>query len=72
MLAGECRRHFAPATEELVSQEFLKWYRHLIKCKAHSLVNQVNEKLDDLQAILPAAVGVLGVAMKQAEAAMAV
>ena len=72
VLAGECRRHFAPATEELVSQEFLKWYRHLIKCKAHSLVNQVNEKLDDLQAILPAAVGVLGVAMKQAEAAMAV
>jgi glycosyltransferase involved in cell wall biosynthesis/tetratricopeptide (TPR) repeat protein len=72
VLAGECRRHFTPHTEELVSQEFLKWYRHLIKCKAHSLVNQVNEKLDDLQAVLPAAAGVLGAAMKQAGAAMAV
>jgi glycosyltransferase involved in cell wall biosynthesis/Tfp pilus assembly protein PilF len=72
VLAGECRRHFTPHTEKLVSQEFLKWYRHLIKCKARSLVNQVNEKLDDLQAILPAAAGVLGAAMKQAEAAMAV
>jgi glycosyltransferase involved in cell wall biosynthesis/Tfp pilus assembly protein PilF len=72
VLAGECRRHFTPHTEKLVSQEFLKWYRHLIKCKAHSLINQINEKLDDLQAILPTAVGVLGAAMKQAEAAMAV
>jgi len=72
VLEGECRRHFTPHTEKLVSQEFLKWYRHLIKCKAHSLVNQVNEKLDDLRAILPAAAGVLSAAMKQAGAAMAV
>jgi hypothetical protein len=72
VLAGECRRHFTPHTEKLVSQEFLKWYRHLLKCKAHSLVNQVNEKLDDLQAVLPAAAEMLGAAMKQAEAAMAV
>jgi GT2 family glycosyltransferase/glycosyltransferase involved in cell wall biosynthesis/SAM-dependent methyltransferase/tetratricopeptide (TPR) repeat protein len=72
VLAGQCRRQFAPHTEKLVSQEFLNWYRHLIKYKAHSLVNQVNEKLDDLRAILPAAAGVLGAAMKQAEAVMAV
>jgi FkbM family methyltransferase len=72
VLAGECRRHFPPHTEESVSQEFLKWYRQLIRCKASSLVHQVNEKLDELQAILPAAAGVLGAAMKQAESAMAV
>jgi len=72
VLAGDCQRHFTPHAEKLVSQEFLKWYRHLIQCKAHTLVNQVNEKLGDLQAVLPAAVGVLGAAMKQAEAAMAV
>ena len=53
VLAGECRRHFTPADRRLVSQEFLKWYRHLIKCKAHSLVNQVNEKLDDLRPSCP-------------------
>jgi len=69
VLAGECRRDFKPATEKLVSQEFLKWYRQLIKFKAHSLVYQVNEKLDEFRAILPGAAGVLDAAMKQAEMA---
>jgi hypothetical protein len=61
-----------PPAEKLVSQEFLKWYRRLIKFKAVSVVNQINEKLNDLQTILPSAVGVLGVAMKQAETTVAV
>ncbi len=72
VIAGECGRHFEPPTEKLVSQEFLKWYRHLIKFKADSLVYQINEKLDDFQAVLPSAAGALGAAMKQAEAALAV
>jgi glycosyltransferase involved in cell wall biosynthesis len=72
LLAGECRRRFAPPTEPMVSQEFLKWYRRLIKFKARSVVNNINEKLDDLQAVLPGVVKVLGAAMKQAEATMAV
>ncbi len=72
VLTGECRRHFVPAAEKVVSQEFLKWYRHLIKFKAGSLVNQINEKRDDIRAILPGAVAALDSAMKQAETALAV
>jgi Flp pilus assembly protein TadD len=66
-MAGESARQFAPADEKLVSQEFLKWYRQLIKSGASSLISQVNEKLEDLRVILPTAVGVLAAAMKQAE-----
>jgi tetratricopeptide (TPR) repeat protein len=72
VLAGQCHRHLAPPTEKLISQEYLKWYRHLIKFKALSVVSQINEKLDELQPILPSAVRVLGAAMKKAETAMAV
>jgi GT2 family glycosyltransferase/glycosyltransferase involved in cell wall biosynthesis/Tfp pilus assembly protein PilF len=72
LLAGRCRRSFAPATEKSVSQEFVKWYRHLIRCKARSLVHQLNEKLEELRAVLPAAAGVLDAAMKQAGTALAV
>jgi glycosyltransferase involved in cell wall biosynthesis/SAM-dependent methyltransferase len=72
LAAGQCLRNFAPATEKLVSREFVKWYRHLINCKAHSLVHQLNEKLDELRAVLPAAAESLGAALKQAETAMAV
>ena len=72
VLTGQCQRNLPPPAEKLVSQEFLKWYRRLIKFKAVSVVNQINEKLNDLQTILPSAVGVLGVAMKQAETTVAV
>jgi tetratricopeptide (TPR) repeat protein len=67
-LCGQCQREFAPELEKAVSQEFLKWYRQLIKFKAFSVVNQINEKLDGLRAILPGAAGVLEGAMKQAQA----
>jgi tetratricopeptide (TPR) repeat protein len=72
LLAGECRRQFTPHNEKSVSQEFLKWYRQLIKFKAHSLVKQINGKLDHLQVVLPSAAGVVGSAMKQAESALTV
>jgi tetratricopeptide (TPR) repeat protein len=72
MLAGNCRRAFDPAAEELVSREFIKWYRQLIAYKANGIVNQVNENLDELRAILPGAADVLAAAMKKAEMALAV
>ena len=72
LLAGRCRRSFAPATEKSVSQEFVKWYRQLLRFKAHSLARQLNEKLDDLSGVLPSAAATLGTAMKQAETAMAI
>ncbi|MGD0813047.1 MAG: glycosyltransferase [Verrucomicrobiota bacterium] len=72
VLAGECRRRFTPQNERLVSQEFLGWYRQLLKCKAHSVMKQIGEKLEDLGVVLPAAAQALAAAMKKAEAAMAV
>ena len=71
-LQGDCRRHFPPALEKAVSQEFIQWYRRLLKFKAHATVKHINEKLGELQTVLPAAVNTLGAAMKQAEAAVAV
>jgi GT2 family glycosyltransferase/glycosyltransferase involved in cell wall biosynthesis/Tfp pilus assembly protein PilF len=71
-LEGGCQRRFPAANERLVSQEFLKWYRRLIKFKANSTVNSINQKLDELQPVLPTAVGLLGAAMKKAEIALAV
>jgi tetratricopeptide (TPR) repeat protein len=68
-IAGETARQFAPNDEKVVSAEFLKWYRQLIKCSANSLVGQINEKLEDLRATLPSAASILATAMKQAEAA---
>jgi hypothetical protein len=62
-------RQFSAADEKIVSQEFLKWYRQLIKCGANSLASQINEKLDDLQPTLPTAAAILTAAMKQAETA---
>ena len=69
-IAGDCSRQFPPADERLVSQEFLKWYRQLIACGANSLVSQLNERLGDLERILPGAVGALTAAMKKAETAL--
>jgi tetratricopeptide (TPR) repeat protein len=69
LAAGECRRQFTPHNEMLVSQEFLKWYRRLITCKAHSLTGHINARLDNLQAVLPSAAQALGAAVKQAETA---
>ncbi|HEX3800411.1 MAG TPA: glycosyltransferase [Verrucomicrobiae bacterium] len=62
-------RQFSAADEKIVSQEFLKWYRQLIKCGANSLASQINEKLDDLHTTLPTAAAILTAAMKQAETA---
>ena len=42
-----------PADEQLVSQEFQKWYRHLIKCGANSLVYQLNESMERIRLVLP-------------------
>jgi len=53
LLAGEINCRFAPAEEALVSREFLKWYRALIQAGASSLVVRLNERMDDLRAVLP-------------------
>jgi len=52
-LAGDCLRQFTPADEPLISREALKWYRQLIAVGAHSSVNQLHERMDQLRRILP-------------------
>ena len=70
VVGGDCTREFHGADEKVVSQEFLKWYRQLMKSGANSLVNQINEKLDDLRQVLPSAANALEAAMKKAGAAL--
>jgi tetratricopeptide (TPR) repeat protein len=70
VLSSETRRAFPPAVEKSVSQEFLKWYRHLIKFKARSVIQLINQKLEEFNEVLPTAALMLGAAMKRADAAM--
>lgn len=72
LLEGRCHRQFPHAAEKLVSQEFLKWYRQLIKSKADSIVNNTNENLEELRLVLPSAAAALSAALKRADAAVAV
>ncbi len=52
-LTGGCDRSFSSSDEKLVSQEFQKWYRQLIKVGANSLVYQINESMDKIRRVLP-------------------
>ena len=65
-ITGEATARFAPADEPLVSQEFLKWYRQLIRVGAHSLVNQINEKTGALRDAIPSFVTIWESAMEEA------
>jgi GT2 family glycosyltransferase/Flp pilus assembly protein TadD len=50
---GSCKRVFAPSDEPAVSAEFQKWYQHLIRTNANSLVYQLNESMDTIARVLP-------------------
>jgi GT2 family glycosyltransferase/Tfp pilus assembly protein PilF len=52
-ITGVCERNFPPADEQLVSQEFQKWYRQLINSGANSLVYQLNESMEKVRLVLP-------------------
>jgi tetratricopeptide (TPR) repeat protein len=56
----------SPTVEPVVSQEFLKWYRTLINARAAGMVNLLNERLPQLQAVLPSAARVLAQVMAEA------
>jgi glycosyltransferase involved in cell wall biosynthesis/tetratricopeptide (TPR) repeat protein len=70
-LAGRYERHFAAADETLVSQEFMKWYRALIRANAADTVGRLNAKLNSLRSILPSFIKILEAAMKEAGQPMA-
>jgi predicted Zn-dependent protease len=63
-ILGELLVHEGPNTramlnEPAVSQEFLQWYRRLLKSNASEAVQTVNEQLDLLDTVLPSATRVL-------------
>jgi glycosyltransferase involved in cell wall biosynthesis/SAM-dependent methyltransferase len=66
VVSGASQRQFTAADEKVVSQEFLNWYRKLIKFNAYALVKQVNERLEDLRVVLPSAAGALEKVLKRA------
>lgn len=66
LVAGEGRQHFTEGDERAVSQEFLKWYRQLIRYNAKSVLEQINAKLEELARLLPSAAATLNAAVKQA------
>lgn len=57
------------ADESAVSGEFLRWYRRLIEFGAEPAVVAVNERLEELHAVLPTAAGRLAAALAEATAA---
>jgi len=68
--AGASSRQFAPADEPAVSQEFLKWYRQLIRFGAAALVRQLNSQLPALRNVLPSGAAALENALKEVPAAV--
>ena len=71
LLAEDCQRQFSAADEARVSQEFLKWYRHLIRFGARTVVSQINDRMERLRLILPTFAGTWDAAHKQAQETVA-
>ncbi|HXJ55907.1 MAG TPA: glycosyltransferase [Verrucomicrobiae bacterium] len=51
-----------------LNQEFLAWYRRLLSARAEGVIRQVNERLEALRKIVPAAVQALEAALAEATA----
>ena len=56
----------SPVATARVSQEFVNWYRRLLKCQAANIVMAVNERLDALREVVPAAVELIQAAVAEA------
>jgi hypothetical protein len=55
------------AEEPAVSQEFLKWYRRLLRAENTKLVHDLNDRLKSLKRILPSAATILEAAVLDAK-----
>jgi glycosyltransferase involved in cell wall biosynthesis len=65
-LAGQARH--APdriVDEPATSRAFIKWYQKLIAMRAHRIVMQINDRLDEFSRTLPTAVGMLEKALAE-------
>jgi tetratricopeptide (TPR) repeat protein len=66
LLTGDRQYHFTPVEEPALSQEVLHWYRQCIRMGAHSLINQLHERMETIRVTLPSFVRVLEAAHRQA------
>jgi GT2 family glycosyltransferase/tetratricopeptide (TPR) repeat protein/glycosyltransferase involved in cell wall biosynthesis len=66
LLTGDRQHHFTPAEEPAISQEAVQWYRQCIRMGAHSLINQLHERMETIRLTLPAFVRVCEAAHRQA------
>jgi GT2 family glycosyltransferase len=65
-LAGQARH--APdriVDEPATSRAFIKWYQRLIAMRAHKIVMQINDRLDEFSPTVPTAVGMLEKALAE-------
>jgi glycosyltransferase involved in cell wall biosynthesis/tetratricopeptide (TPR) repeat protein len=67
LIAGEVPQRFSAADENVISREFLSWYRKLIAANASSVVCALNERMDSLRNVVPSFVQIWSNAAKEAE-----
>jgi GT2 family glycosyltransferase/tetratricopeptide (TPR) repeat protein/glycosyltransferase involved in cell wall biosynthesis len=66
LLTGDRQHHFTAAEEPVLSREAVQWYRQCIRMGAHSLIQQLHERMESIRLTLPAFVRVLEAAHRQA------
>ncbi len=66
LLAGDPQHHFEAAEEPALSQEAVQWYRQFIRMRAHSLLNQLHERMETIRLTLPSFVRICEAAHRQA------
>ena len=71
VLSDDCQYAFSPAEEPAISQEVVQWYRQCIRLGAHSLINQLHERIESIRLTLPTFVRVWETAHRQARLAAA-
>lgn len=66
-LSGKEPQRFSVADENVISREFLLWYRKLIAANASEIVCALNERMDSLRTTLPTFVQIWSTAARHAE-----
>ncbi len=66
LVAGEPVTAIATSDETVVSREFLKWYRRLLRWGANEVVLKLNENVQALRNTLPTAIAALEAALSEA------
>jgi GT2 family glycosyltransferase/tetratricopeptide (TPR) repeat protein/glycosyltransferase involved in cell wall biosynthesis len=71
LVEGDCQRQFSSADEPRVSQEFLKWYRQLLRFGARKTILDLDERIETVRLTLPTFANAWDAAHKKAREAVA-